>query len=64
MSFKPLRRIKNFWIQYRSLSDRWHLFYNGSAQFHEVALGEGSSIEIRDDGLYEAFLAIAEERAK
>ena len=56
------RSIRNFWGEYRTFADRWHLFYNGGAQFHEVALGEGEAIEIRDEGLFEMFVGIAKGR--
>lgn len=56
------RSIRNFWHDYRHLADSWHLFYNGGAQFHEVALGKGDSLEVRDEGLFEQFLGIAGER--
>lgn len=55
------RSIRNFWGTYRALADRWHLFHNGGVQFHEVAAGEGRSIEIRDEGLFSVFLDVAEE---
>jgi predicted ABC-type ATPase len=55
------RSIKNFWSTYRVLADHWHLFYNGGIQFHEVAAGEGDSIEIRDEGLFSVFLNITKE---
>lgn len=55
------RSIKNFWATYRVLADRWHIFHNGGAQFHEVAAGEGQSIAIRDEGLFSVFLKVAEE---
>ena len=54
------RSIRNFWEEYRHLADSWHLFYNGGAQFHEVALGEGDSLEVRDEGLLDLFLGAAE----
>ena len=54
------RSIRNFWEEYRHLADSWHLFYNGGAQFHEVALGEGDSLEVRDEGLFDLFLGAAE----
>jgi predicted ABC-type ATPase len=55
------RSIKNFWSTYRVLADHWHVFYNGGIQFHEVAAGEGDSIEIRDEGLFSVFLNITKE---
>ena len=55
------RSVRNFWWEYRNLVDRWHLFYNGGVQFHEVALGEGESVEVRDEDLFELFLRIAGE---
>jgi len=50
------RSIENFWRKYRAFADRWHIFYNGGAQFHEVALGECETMEVRNEGLFEVFL--------
>lgn len=58
-----LRSISNFWVRYRPLADRWFLFYNGGAQFHEVALGEAGSVEVQDDALFEVFRQLAEGAA-
>ena len=55
------RSVKNFWRDYRHLVDRWHLFYNGGVQFHDVALGEGKSMEVRDEELFGLFLRIVGE---
>ena len=57
------RSIRNFWHDYRHMAHRWHLFYNGGAQFHEVALGEGDSLEVRDEGFFDLFLGMAEEKS-
>jgi len=57
------RSIRNFWQEYRHLSNRWHLFYNGGAQFHEVALGERDSLEVRNEGLFDQFLGLAENKS-
>lgn len=56
-----LRSIRNFWRLYRPLADQWHLFYNGGTQFHEVALGEASLVEVHDEAMFEAFRIMAEE---
>jgi predicted ABC-type ATPase len=56
------RSTMNFWKKYRSLADRWHIFYNGGVQFHEVALGERAKVEVRDEILYGLFLRLTEER--
>ena len=45
------------------MANRWHLFYNGGAQFHEVALGGGDSLEVRDEGLFDLFPGLAEEKS-
>ncbi|MCK4304216.1 MAG: AAA family ATPase [Candidatus Eisenbacteria sp.] len=55
------RSCSNFWRLYRPLVDRWHLFYNGSAQFHEVAVGEGTTSDVRDETLFDVFLRITED---
>jgi predicted ABC-type ATPase len=56
------RSIINFWNTYRTFANRWHLFYNGGVQFHEVALGEGDIVEIRDEDLFEVFLNLAQQK--
>ena len=58
------RSIKNFWNEYRHLADRWHLFYNGGVQFHEVALGEGDAFKVRDEDLFDVFLGVVSEEAR
>jgi len=55
------RSMRNFWTRYRPLAHRWHLSYNGGAQFQEVAVGEGASIEVRNEELFAIFLRTAEE---
>lgn len=55
------RSTMNFWGSYRFLADRWHLFYSGGAQLHEVALGEGTVVEVRDETLFALFLRLAGE---
>lgn len=55
------RSIRNFWWEHRNLVDCWYLFYNGAVQFHDVALGEGESVEVRNEDLFELFLRIAGE---
>ena len=54
------RSIRNFWRIYRPLSHRWYLYYNGGVHFHEVALGEVDSVEIRDENSFERFMQIVE----
>ncbi len=54
-----LRSISKFWSRYRPLADRWYLFYNGGAQFHEVAVGEAGLVEVQDEALFEVFLRLA-----
>lgn len=58
-----LRSIRHFWGRYRPLADRWYLFYNGGAQFHEVALGESGFVEVQDEALFEVFRHLAEGAA-
>jgi predicted ABC-type ATPase len=53
------RSCSNFWHVYRPLVDSWHLFYNGSAHFHEVAVGAGSETDVLDEGLFNRFIQIA-----
>jgi len=53
------RSCSNFWHLYRPLVDSWHLFYNGSAQFHEVAVGAGDETDVLDEGLFDRFVQIA-----
>ena len=53
------RSCRNFWHLYRPLVDRWHIFYNGAVQFHEVAVGTGLETEVLDEGLFNRFVQIA-----
>jgi predicted ABC-type ATPase len=53
------RSCSNFWHLYRPLVDNWHLFYNGAAQFHEVAVGAGSDINVLDEVFFNKFIKIA-----
>ncbi|MBT9144011.1 MAG: hypothetical protein DDT32_02197 [Syntrophomonadaceae bacterium] len=55
------RSARNFWWQYRNLVDGWHLLYNGGVHFHEVALGKGESMEVRDEDIFALFLRITGE---
>ncbi len=54
------RSCKNFWHLYRPLVDRWHLFYNGGTQFHEVAIGVPDATDVRDETLFGLFQEIVE----
>ena len=54
------RSIRNFWRLYRPLVDHWYLYYNGGVHFHEVALGEADSVEVRDEDVFERFRKISE----
>jgi predicted ABC-type ATPase len=53
------RSCRNFWSLYRPLADRWYLFYNGTEQFHGVATGTGSTMEVHDEALFGRFMKIA-----
>jgi len=46
---------------HRHMAKLSHPFYNGAARFHEAALGAGDSPEVRDKGLFDLFLGLAEE---
>ncbi len=50
------RSITNFWNLYRHQVGRWHLVYNSTAQFKEVAIGKGDNIAISDEGLFDLFI--------
>jgi hypothetical protein len=48
---------------YRHMEDLWHPFYNSAARFHEMALGARDSLEVRDEGSFDLFLGLAEEKS-
>ena len=50
------RSITNFWNLYRHKVDRWHLVYNSTGQFKEVAIGKGDNLAISDEGLFNLFI--------
>jgi predicted ABC-type ATPase len=52
------RSCSNFWHLYRLLADRWFLFYNAIDQFHNVAVGVGEKIEIKDVAYFDTFYEI------
>ena len=56
------RSIRNFWSMYRNQVDRWHLVYNSSAQFKEVAIGDANGMTVKDDGLLNAFMKYTQEK--
>ena len=40
----------------------WHLIYNSTPEFLEVASGEGDTISVSDDDLYELFKKVVVEK--
>jgi len=51
------RSQNNFWHNYKNQAHYWHLFYNASDGFIEVAAGKGHQFSITDETLFELFLA-------
>ncbi len=50
------RSKKNFWCIYKKQVHYWHLFYNSSDGFIEVAVGKGIQLTVTDDVLFKIFL--------
>jgi len=50
------RSKKNFWRIYKKQAHYWHLFYNSSDGFIEVAVGKETQLTITDEVLFEIFL--------
>src|SRR5262249_47629148 len=54
---RRFRRSKeNFWKIYRNQVDEWHLFYNSSQAFWQVATASIEGYEVLDETLLSAFL--------
>ena len=49
------RSKQNFWRIYRHAADNWHLFYNSSQDFQDVAFGSPEGYEILDESLFSIF---------
>jgi predicted ABC-type ATPase len=49
------RSKQNFWKIYRHEADTWHLFYNSSQDFQDVAFGNPAGYEILDESLFSIF---------
>ena len=50
------RSKHNFWYTYRNLVDEWHLYYNSTEHFQEVASGEGDEVKVINETLFELFM--------
>ena len=50
------RSKHNFWYTYRNLVDEWHLFYNSTEHFQEVASGEGDEVKVINETFFEIFM--------
>ena len=50
------RSKHNFWYTYRSLVDRWSLFYNSAEYFQEVASGERNEVTVINEDSFELFM--------
>ncbi len=50
------RSKDNFWHTYKNQVSHWHIFYNASDSFIEVAVGEETKFIIIDETLFELFL--------
>lgn len=53
------RSCSNFWNLYRPLVHGWHLFYNGTAQFIDVAVGAGDDMDVLNERFLNRFVQIA-----
>ncbi len=54
------RSLRNFWTSYRFLADDWGMLYNAGSEFQDVACGAGKHVSVRDESLFNRFLAMAE----
>lgn len=52
------RGKRNFWKSYKSLADKWHLYYNMGDNFQLVAIGEKNDLVFIDEDLLEKFSKI------
>ena len=50
------RSKHNFWYTYRDLVDRWHLFYNSTEHFQEVAFGKNNQVTVINEDFFELFM--------
>ena len=50
------RSKNNFWNSYKSLSTRWQLYYNETADAPRVALGKGKDYVVENEDLFDLFL--------
>ena len=53
-----LRGKQNFWKLYKTLADKWLLYYNMEDNFQLVAIGEKDSLIFIDEDLFEKFSKI------
>jgi predicted ABC-type ATPase len=52
------RSNKNFWQNYKNQADYWHLFYNATDGFIEVAAGKANQFYIINETLFKLFLEV------
>ena len=50
------RSKHNFWYTYRNLADRWHLFYNSTEHFQEVAICKNNQVTVINEEFFEIFM--------
>ena len=50
------RSKRNFWHTYRDLADRWHLYYNSTSYFQEVAFGKDNNFTVINEDLFKRFI--------
>ena len=50
------RSKRNFWYNYKDLVDQWHLYYNSTTYFQEVAVGRIDDVTVINEGLFELFV--------
>ncbi len=53
-----VRGKQNFWKIYKTLADKWHLYYNMEDNFQLVAIGEKDSLIFINEDLFEKFSKI------
>jgi len=50
------RSVRNFWENFREISDRWFLYYNGESGFQRAAVGQGQEQSIDNPLLLNNFV--------
>lgn len=55
------RSLANFWNLYRTLSDKWYLFYNSDDSFEQIARNVDDEQFVLDEELFSTFQIMIED---